>query len=146
MSKVLYFLKILNLHKLKDTLNIKRQDWSHLSRGEQQRLAVIRVLLLDTKPEILLMDEPTASIDPDNAKIVDALIKYHSPKSMILFIEHVTGRKRTKSKITISGKEKETAEIVLDEKKADEERQFQIFLRTYKKDYSPLEIEHLNFK
>ncbi|MBS1227713.1 MAG: transporter ATP-binding protein [Proteobacteria bacterium] len=43
-----------------------------LSRGERQRVAVARALLF--KPEVILADEPTASLDADNREIVSALL------------------------------------------------------------------------
>jgi len=43
-----------------------------LSLGQQQRVAIARAML--TSPKIILADEPTASLDPANKKIVMELI------------------------------------------------------------------------
>ena len=49
--------------------NLRAQTYSELlSRGEMQRVAIVRTLL--QKPKVILADEPTASLDAENAQLV----------------------------------------------------------------------------
>ena len=45
----------------------------HLSGGEQQRVAIARALV--TEPKIIFADEPTASVDDANARLIIELFK-----------------------------------------------------------------------
>tara|TARA_R110002096_G_scaffold147671_18_gene307735 strand:- start:5790 stop:6449 length:660 start_codon:yes stop_codon:yes gene_type:complete len=59
-----------------------------LSQGERQRVAICRALI--TRPKLLLADEPTGSLDPDNQqRIVDLLIgQAKAQKATLLMVTH----------------------------------------------------------
>lgn len=58
------------------------------STGERQRLALLR--LLQNRPQVLLLDEPTASLDAENVSRVEALIKSlrESDGLAVLWVSH----------------------------------------------------------
>lgn len=58
-----------------------------LSGGEQQRVALARLFI--KKPDILLADEPTASLDPENANIVlEAISKLNQEGTTVILVTH----------------------------------------------------------
>jgi tungstate transport system ATP-binding protein len=64
-----------------------------LSGGEQQRLALARVWAL--RPEILFLDEPTASLDPGAThEIENIILALHAAGTKIVMVTHNLGQAR----------------------------------------------------
>lgn len=60
---------------------------AELSGGEAQRVCLARTLLID--PEVLLMDEPTASLDPAASKALEGLARHLASAGVpVLWVTH----------------------------------------------------------
>jgi ABC-type transport system involved in cytochrome bd biosynthesis fused ATPase/permease subunit len=57
-----------------------------LSAGERQRVALARVFLLDAP--LVILDEPTANLDPDSAELVDAAVERLRGGPTLLLLVH----------------------------------------------------------
>lgn len=67
------------------------RDARALSQGQQQRLALARAWSL--RPDVLLLDEPTASLDPHAKREVEALMAEFAQSGMTLvFASHNLGQ------------------------------------------------------
>lgn len=71
---------------------------SELSAGEKQRTAIARALL--SQPKIILADEPTGNLDPENAnEIVQYLVEFHRSGGTIILVTHGTSADRYADRI-----------------------------------------------
>jgi zinc transport system ATP-binding protein len=78
-------------HAMKMLEQVGMQNFAHskigsLSGGQRQRVMIARALCLD--PKILLLDEPTSSIDADGQKRIYELLKELNKKITIVVVSH----------------------------------------------------------
>ena len=57
-----------------------------LSGGEKQKITLLSILM--TNPEILMLDEPTAFLDPQSSQEIMDIVKDYSSTNMLIFVEH----------------------------------------------------------
>lgn len=99
-----------------------------LSAGEQQRLALARALARE--PDVLFLDEPTASLDPASTKAIEDVIRTISQRGIkVLMSTHDLGEaRRLAGEIMLlnRGRIVETAAVAdfFDSPRTDETRRF----------------------
>ena len=60
---------------------------SELSAGEKQRVAIARAML--NEPKVIVADEPTGNLDPDNARVVlGYLSEFHKDGGTVVIVTH----------------------------------------------------------
>lgn len=74
------YLRMIQLDKLKNEIV------QNLSRGERQRVAILRAII--SKPKVILLDEPTSSLDKTNSLVVMNFLKEISKDTLVLFSSH----------------------------------------------------------
>ncbi|MBW1893845.1 MAG: phosphate ABC transporter ATP-binding protein, partial [Deltaproteobacteria bacterium] len=70
-------------NEVKDRLD---DDAGSLSGGQQQRLCIARALILE--PEVILLDEPTSSLDKTASAVIEELLIQLKKRCTILMVSH----------------------------------------------------------
>jgi len=67
---------------------LKRAPAHKLSGGEMQRVALARALVID--PAVLLLDEPTANLDPYNIGLIEDIVRQHNRErgTTVILVTH----------------------------------------------------------
>ena len=75
--------KIIDLMEKLNLIDLKKRKTGELSSGQKNRVSLAKALIND--PDILLLDEPTASLDPDVGDYVRSIIEKFSENEKKLF-------------------------------------------------------------
>ncbi|MBC7261945.1 MAG: phosphate ABC transporter ATP-binding protein [Candidatus Methanosuratincola sp.] len=89
---------VLEMVQLKDLL---KRNALTLSGGEAQRVALARVLVFS--PELILLDEPTANLDPANVQIIEGVLRKANleGKTIVLVTHNIFQAKRLAKRVAL---------------------------------------------
>tara|TARA_B100000700_G_scaffold283157_1_gene335246 strand:+ start:976 stop:1707 length:732 start_codon:yes stop_codon:yes gene_type:complete len=111
--------KISDLMKRLNLLDFKKRKTGELSSGQKNRVSLAKALVND--PDILLLDEPTASLDPDVGDYIRTYIEEYASKknkTILLASHNMSEVKRLCSEVLMmkNGKiiDKGTTEYLID--------------------------------
>ena len=76
--------RILEISEDLDIKNFFKRKTGELSSGQKNRVSLAKSLI--NKPEILLLDEPTASLDPDIGDFVRSYIQEYRSKNQVTIL------------------------------------------------------------
>lgn len=89
-DEIYQVLKTVEMDKeIGDDLDIQMGNWfggKELSKGQWQRIAIARAIIRDS--DVLVLDEPTAALDPVMEREIFRLIKKISKQKILIFITH----------------------------------------------------------
>lgn len=97
-EQLVFYGRLQGMNKLQATLEARRvleaisltetakEKPTALSHGMAKRVAIAQALI--GKPELILLDEPTAGLDPANVRTVRAIIAEQSPETTFIISSH----------------------------------------------------------
>lgn len=91
--------RVFGILKMVKLEGLAKRNAISLSGGEAQRVALARALVYD--PDLLLLDEPTANLDPTNSLIIEGILKEANSlgKTVILVTHNIFQARRLAKKV-----------------------------------------------